>query len=559
MSPPRRQAFSSEPLEIFDGAQGESAFTGKRCEAREHHLAICAMTANEEQWPPHGEKTGPGIVTHRAARIWARCRRAESHQLRLTREFSDENSSIEVTWDATSLDQAHNTQSIVYPDDFSGATDLLPSSCYRYEICDQQGLLGQGRFHTAPLPTADRSYAGEPFSIAFLSCHQPYQANGDIDDEAKNALARLPQVLEDRNVRRVICLGDQMYADMPDGKSLFDEAHFAKVSPRGVESLFDCSADEVAQLYRERFSDSFALGGFSQAIANWSTTMICDDHEIVDNFGSDPEHSGPRWASIREGALQAIFDYEGLRQQKREAKRPASMHFSWEYGPISAFVMDLRSQRTATAQELTFFSAEQLRDLERYLHEQRDAAVFLLGLGIPLAFAPNALIQAGIAIAGQGSDVAERWWNDKAVHSRRQLTELIERHTAANPTQIMILVSGDVHAGSVSDMYVGKQPVYQLISSAITNHESALTRTIAETLPHFGPWEQGDVRWGLMKNEVDGRNPYSGLNLGLLTVTPQKNGTHAELHMEIVGIGETEGTKVMFRSAPLLNHLENPR
>ncbi len=511
---------------------------------------------NEQRWPQDGSQTGPGIVTHRAARIWARCRNVGSHTLLLQREPAEDNPLIEIEWQASDRDRVHSTQSVVVPDDFSDAQELAPASTYHYEIKDLEGSIGRGRFHTAPAPGDTRHYTGEAFSIALLSCHQPYQADGQIDDEAKNALKRLPEVLESRGVRRVICLGDQMYADLPEGKSLYEAEHFSKVGPDGVESLFDCSATQVCQLFRDRFSDSFALGGFSQTIANWATTMICDDHEIVDNYGSDPKHATPPWANIREGALQAIFDYEGLRQQPREATRPESMHFSWEYGPISTFVMDLRSQRAADDEELTFFSAKQLKDLENYLHEQRHAPVFLLGLGIPLAFAPSGLIKLGIQLTGEGSDIAERWWNEKAHHSRKQLTSLLERHLANHPKQIMVLVSGDVHAGSVSGMYIGSHPTYQLISSAVTNHESAVTRAVAESLPHFGPWDQGDVRWDLLRNEVDGRNPYSGLNIGLLTVTPTKDPANPELRLEIIGIAEPEGVKVVYRSPPLTNDPE---
>lgn len=515
------------------------------------------MNESEQRWPRDGSQTGPGIVTHRSARIWARCRSAGNHTLTLRRQSAEDSPSIEIRWATSEQDKLYDTQSFVVPDDFAQLEDLVAASTYHYEVRDDAGLIGRGRFHTAPEPTAARPYAGESFSIALLSCHQPFRPNGQIDAEAKKALDRLPEVLESRGVRRVICLGDQMYADFPQGKSLYDAAHFSKVGPPGAESLFDCSSSQVCQLFRDRFSDSFSLGGFSQTLANWSTTMICDDHEIVDNFGSDPEHSTPRWENIREGALQAVFDYEGLRQQPREASRPESMHFSWEYGPVSIFVMDLRSQRTADDDELSFFSDSQLKELEQYLHDQTHAPIFLLGLGIPLAFAPSALVKLGIAITGEGSDVAERWWNEKADRSRKQLTSLLERHIAHHPEQIMVLVSGDVHAGSVSGVHIGSQRAYQLISSAVTNHENALTRAVAQSLPHLGSWEKDNLRWSLLENEIKGSNPYSGLNIGLLTVTPQENSRYPELRLEIIGLAEPDGAKVVYRSSPLTSDPDN--
>ncbi len=51
---------------------------------------------------------------------------------------------------------------------------------------------------------------------------------------------------------------------------------------------------------------------------------ILDDHEIVDNFGTPPEHSEPAFQNLRAGALDAFYDYQGARALQRQdgARRP---------------------------------------------------------------------------------------------------------------------------------------------------------------------------------------------------------------------------------------------
>jgi len=39
--------------------------------------------------------------------------------------------------------------------------------------------------------------------------------------------------------------------------------------------------------------------------------MMHDDHELFDNFGAAPELASAEYAALRQGALDASFDYQG--------------------------------------------------------------------------------------------------------------------------------------------------------------------------------------------------------------------------------------------------------
>ena len=74
---------------------------------------------------------------------------------------------------------------------------------------------------------------------------------------------------------------------------------------------------------------------------------IIDDHEIVDNWGTRPEHQQPEWQAIGEGARAAYMDYQGSRIMPLGRNLADSLHYMVSYGNLSVFVMDLRSTRTA--------------------------------------------------------------------------------------------------------------------------------------------------------------------------------------------------------------------
>jgi alkaline phosphatase D len=250
---------------------------------------------------------------------------------------------------------------------------------------------------------------------------------------------------------------------------------------------------------------------------------MLDDHEIVDNFGSAPEHASPRWQALRRGALDAFYDYQGSRAAELAAERPASLHFSWRYGPAAVFVMDLRSQKQAVNGEIRIYDDAQLAALARFLRENADAPVALLGLTVPLVYLPDWLAGAGSAVMGEQSDAADRWTHPKAERSRNRLVALLQKHQLRHPAQRLILLSGDIHCGLASEvtwLSTGNR-LWQLISSAVANVEGPLYRSMATALPRISMGKTVDGGFGWRARLLDGsdgahENPYAGLNVGIV-------------------------------------------
>lgn len=455
---------------------------------------------------------GVGAVDDRSAVLWLRAKEAGVHAAELWPDR--QRGALRTVRFSVSDDRcADGTGSVRCP-------GLEPGTRYGYRLVRERGaaVLGEGSFETAP---ASIDAAADELAIAFGSCHQPFGDDGEPTSQAIDMLAVLERAFRERGVRRVLLLGDQMYADYPRRFSLFDQRYFRRVAPPGREHLLDCTRDEVRALYQARYRSFWTLEGFQRLQAHYPCYMIPDDHELVDNFGSAPEHSSERWRALHDGALDACYDYQCRRVHARD-ERPASLHFRLDYGPFAAFVMDLRSERVTDERRVRIYGDHQLHDLAAFLTENAGRPVIAIGLSVPLVHVPKWLANAVVGVRGEGTDAADRWDYQKARGSRDALVSLLARHRRAHPEQQLLLLGGDIHTAAVSSIEIGgAPPAIQAVSSALTNIEDHLRRKVAELvtrLQHDTVIGEGPVacRARLLAGERGSKNPYAGLNVGVL-------------------------------------------
>jgi alkaline phosphatase D len=461
------------------------------------------------------------------ARLWVRTTKPGQHRLELRSQDSELCASLELLPPA----DADGTQSLQYPQDFPGALPLQPLTVYAFRIWRGAESIGEGRFETAP---ASASQTPEKFAFAVVSCHQPWDVHGNVDSRALKVLEVLDEALQEHDVKRVFLMGDQMYADYPRDCSLFTKQFFAKVAPPGRESILDCTAAEVRALYHRRYRAFWSHAGFQKLLASYSCHAIMDDHELKDNFGSAPEHSQPQWKALREGALDAFQDYQGQLVGARGPHRPASFDYQLSYGDVALYCLDLRSQRHNDGEELQICSPEQLAALETFLASHADKQVVMLVVSVPLMIFPRWTAALGLQITGEDSDIADRWSNPKAEKSCQRLTEILFENQRRHPHQRTVLLGGDIHVGCVVQFEwheAGVRPMYQLVSSAMSNYTDVLARKLGKLVPQLdseldgpdgGLWAKVKIVNGLAEAP---ENPYDGLNIGIVEMTRQANGT----------------------------------
>jgi alkaline phosphatase D len=495
-----------------------------------------------------------GATGREDVRLWIRSSTAGLHELQLVPEHG----SAFAARFALAPDAARDgATSIRFPEDFDAAPKLSAGTRYTFRIvrCADDSLLGAGKFETAPLTPAA---ARECFSIAFTSCHQPFAENGAVKPGALDLLDVLDEALDSQAVTRLVLTGDQIYADTPKRYSLFHERYFRSVAPAGRRRVADCTRQEVRRLYQQRYRIFWGFPAFQRLLANRATYMSLDDHEVVDNFGSAPEHASSEFEAVREGALDAYWDYQGLRVAGPGAERPPSFHFDFEYGPVAIFVVDVRSERRCEGRRLRIYSDAQHAELERFLarHAHRDA----LGIvtGVPIVHIPDWLNAPFVRFDRGRTDLSDRWSVPGAHACRRRLLGALFEHQQRHPRQRLVLVAGDIHTGSAFELRWEGTPhrLWQLNASALSNVSTTPLQWAMQKAPwltrriRIGP-PYPDLRVSLLPDEQGhGHNPYGGLNVGLMQLT--KRGGETALGLKLIThAGRASGYRTLYSSADL--------
>jgi alkaline phosphatase D len=512
---------------------------------------------------PLEEAVAPGASSAHGVRLWGRSSTAGAHELTLV-EAASGRLVARATFEVSADPALDGTWAVGYPEDFAGCPRLEAATAYRFAVrrAGAPRPLGEGGFETSP---EDAAGTPQRFSFAVMSCHLPFDHYGRLSERACRLLQVVPDALEQRGVKRVLMLGDQMYGDYPPSCSLFSPEYFGLVAPEGRASVLDCTRDEVRALYQARHRKFWKHPAFLELQARFPCHMILDDHEIVDNFGTADEHSTPRYENLRAGALDAVYDYQVARALPRCAgERPKAFYQTIEYGSIAAFLMDLRSERYSHGEHIEVCSERQWQELERFLASQRDKHVLLLALSVPLLHVPDWLATIGTAVGEADGDVADRWTNPKMASSRDRLFHLIREHQAANPQQRLVLLGGDVHVGAVSRFAWSDETrdTYQLIASALSNREGFLLRGLAELVPKIGAVIghegnasfSGELLGAAAEHCCDGDpcNPYGKLNVGIVEIE-RVSPTESTVRLLLLGCREDgpPSVEVVFDSGRL--------
>jgi len=426
---------------------------------------------------------------------------------------------------------------------------LKPLTRYGYLVVRRNDLkpLGGGTFMTFPEKPSDTP---ERVVIGLMSCHQPFnEDNFDLDPRRKRLLEVTQNILKDNDVKFLLLGGDQIYSDVPKNRSLFEE-HYTKNwnHPMGP-SILDWDADSVRKAFQERYRIFWNMREIKQFYANYPCYPILDDHEIKDDWGAEKAHSSKAYQNIKKGALQAYFDYQGSRVMERTARLPRSFHYSFDYGTIGVFVMDIRSERKVVKEgELNqLYGEAQMADLQAFLNRSHDKHVLLIMSSVPIVHLPEWLTKMGNRLFGSLVDFADHWSHGPNQSDRNRLLRVIYEHQMRHPRQRVIIVSGDVHIGcAFSIEWKGRKPkpvLYQFTSSAISNRTKSFTAEWGKAGPEhaFIDMDCGDglkAKTRLLKSDDDGMNPYGGLNLGLIEVLRNADEDQSSVRLRLVGYPE---------------------
>lgn len=504
---------------------------------------------------------GVGKVGPHSARIWMRSQRPGKHVLQVWPSgFPSKKQTAQVKVLKKGND---NTCSILFPDDFPDLSPLLSLKKYRYKVTSSpdDSLIGEGGFETAP---AKPEETPKQFSIGVMSCHQPFdETSGKLSEPSMRMLKLTKSIFRKYNAKFLLLTGDQIYSDHPKRYSLLDQHHTSTRLPYGKKHIVLWPSNKVRKAYQQRYREFFWMKDVKHFYANYPCYPILDDHEILDDWGSELIHTVPDkdldYSNLKTGSLQAYIDYQASRVIPSSNTIPSSFHYSFEYGNVGVFMMDLRTQRSVKPRRL--YGPEQFSDLKKYLAQNSDKHVILIVTSVPVFHLPDWLTDVGASICGSEIDFPDHWSYKKNRPARDRFLRLIYNHQKGHPNQHLIIVSGDVHIGCAFGIrWQGNdEPIlYQYTSSAISNKMSHMKVQASVDGPTYfdlsanlkigGGVPEADVK--LLKAKTGSRknNPFGGLNLGIIDIETGNTKSHVTLKLMGYTIDDRSTAVEMFES-----------
>ncbi|MBI2395680.1 MAG: alkaline phosphatase family protein [Deltaproteobacteria bacterium] len=399
-----------------------------------------------------------GAISAQGARVWIRAPGARPHELRVRGPAC-----------ARALPVRCGPET-----DHTTVLDLLDLEPDTEHALDLVELSDDGGRSVLPpdLRARVRTLALHPdrLCFAFVSCHLPFVASGESIELAPSlaTLDALVEVATARDARFVLHLGDQMYAD-PDRLPAVNAWRLAR-NAAGRGEPWDATA-----LYRALYRGYFGVPSMRRLHARFGNLMMWDDGEIRDAWGSVPlpKEDGAIADAMFAGATRAYREWQHAHNPKTEGD---DLHYAFDAGPASFFVLDLRSHRDAARR--TLLGERQWRAFEQWIAATEGAPVRFVASSVPPLHTPDLLVER-LTRQGTRSDVLpsafhDRWSAD-AFHD--ELVRLLE---LLLPRGVVVL-SGDIHIGAANEI-VGRDDrrVHQWISSAITHQPSLVSRLESE-------------------------------------------------------------------------------
>lgn len=247
---------------------------------------------------------------------------------------------------------------------------LQPATRYGYLLIavradNSEHVLTQGRLRTLP---ADP----QRLSLAFGSCHLP---------SGPAALGRW-QTLSRRDDHDLLFLiGDQIYGD-------------------GIEKQF-ADTDSWLERYIRRYNQLWAYQPMRDAMRSRPTYMSLDDHEVVDDWGTDRPKSEPAKSEFEARERDGVEAYR-IFQQAHNPGGYGATRFDYHYrrGPAAFYFTDSRSARGRSAAYPVMGSAQlnRMRAWSRSA-EVREADLVFVVVPVPPAILPIAEIEKWASLA----------------------------------------------------------------------------------------------------------------------------------------------------------------
>eukprot|EP00756_Hemistasia_phaeocysticola_P038357 Hpha_TRINITY_DN16753_c2_g9::TRINITY_DN16753_c2_g9_i1::g.77736::m.77736 len=374
--------------------------------------------------------------------------------------------------------------------------------------------------HGGGFTTVTGNLAERPFTIAAVSCNKAHVIRG-LGAEEVDLWDDLAQRCEAGDIDLIIHMGDQIYADEidqgiegGDPRSVFSRMLHAlyeagsrwvknegEIKERMVEEgrgdsvwvldgqvlppeEWEGQRERILDEYRGCYRDTWGHLPCRRALAYASNLMICDDHDISDDWGDRPYHRvgrEPQTPEVFIGTLglQAYHEYQRQLREDVEVGAPIEEFdnegYTMRYGDVGVMMVDMRGPRSfrcppdmiGADADPPLICDEQWAMIETALGEWSDVKTLVFCTPVPPVLFSKSMTQLGAKFV---NDTAGQF----TFAQEELLIKLLDTLLAwkrGGPQRDLCIYTGDIHVGQHTEIkYDGEVAFNQLIASSVGNH-----------------------------------------------------------------------------------------
>jgi phosphodiesterase/alkaline phosphatase D-like protein len=327
---------------------------------------------------------------------------------------------------------------------------LAPATAYTIVVKDEGGApIG------APVRVKTASPTPATIRLWFGSCYSRYNGSAVWDTMFKRMPIAPPDAL--------FLLGDQAYAD--DSREWpGQQLPFFSQSGAALETSYE-------SLYERSWSNSLV----SNVLSSVPTYMTWDDHDLIDDWGSDPRK---RATDARAKAQYDVISRVYRRYQR--SRGPGAVDDPLDYGAqigtIAVYMMDLRSERGVDPASPIIGESQHARLSNWISNLGAEVQLLVVGASVPITFVNQATVKAGMDDHKDlDFDLADQWnypgRPPDLRDNRPELVRLLGTLCAWQDSgRQVIVVGGDVHMayGHKLRSNAGKE-ILSLVTSALAS------------------------------------------------------------------------------------------
>ncbi|KAK2166162.1 hypothetical protein LSH36_41g11018 [Paralvinella palmiformis] len=293
---------------------------------------------------------------------------------------------------------------------------------------------------------------------------------------------------------------------------------------------WESKRQEILEIYRDKYRRVWGRPSKARCLAHFSNLMILDDHDIRDDFGSEPQDGDPDHKEYFLGhiALQVYHEYQRQLWDPDVMSKREELYnefYCITHGPLGILMLDARMITSCYMPKRdpgddTYYGKEQTADFRRQFAGNGEVRLWLIAASLPLMF-----LKRKINELAERTKIADDMAGFINVHHKSDFVPMLDMFRKwkerRGPGSDIMILAGDVHIGGFTDIYHKRDNKKSLVCRQVTTspicnkhwkfHEYKAIRTMMRFTESYGSYGYHHYDWVNQCNfailKIDFSNP----------------------------------------------------